>query len=220
MYDLFDKSKKSAQTFWLSANSVIFRQALLAERADIALAVKEILKHSPLHQLQMSSGHYMSVMTSSCGDYGWLSNQTLGYRYSALDPLNAQPWPSMPKLLNQLAQQFAARAGYPDFKPDTCLINRYDSDSKMALHQDNSEQDFDQPVVSFSFGLSAKFLWGGLKRSDQTLHTELHDCDVMVWGGADRLRFHGVQGLLENSCQQPAPIHRFNLTFRQAVRPS
>ncbi len=36
------------------------------------------------------------------------------------------------------------------------------------------------------------FLFGGLERSDRTRRIPLSHGDVLVWGGEDRLRFHGV----------------------------
>jgi alkylated DNA repair protein (DNA oxidative demethylase) len=63
---------------------------------------------------------------------------------------------------------------------------------RLTLHQDKNERDYDAPIVSVSLGLSARFLLGGLKRSDRTKSVPLIHVDVQVWGGPSRLRFHGV----------------------------
>jgi alkylated DNA repair protein (DNA oxidative demethylase) len=69
--------------------------------------------------------------------------------------------------------------------------------------------------VSVSLGIPATFLFGGHKRSDKPQRLPLVNGDVVVWGGEDRLRFHGVAPLKEHS--DPMLVsQRINLTFRQA----
>lgn len=157
----------------------------------------------------------MSMASSNCGELGWISDRT-GYRYSAWNPATGKPWPAMPICLKSLAQRAALAAGFADFTPDACLINRYEPGSFLSLHRDEDEQDFSAPIVSLSLGMSATFLWGGLARTDKIYTIELQHGDVMVWGGQDRMRYHGVQAL----ANLPHPImglQRINLTFRKAV---
>jgi alkylated DNA repair protein (DNA oxidative demethylase) len=71
----------------------------------------------------------------------------------------------MPKVFLDLARQSATKAGYSDFTPDACLINRYEPGARLTLHQDKNENDFGQPIVSVSLELPAIFLFGGLERS-------------------------------------------------------
>lgn len=71
------------------------------------------------------------------------------------------------------------------------------------------------PIVSVSLGMPATFLFGGHERSDKASRIALHHGDVVVWGGEDRLRHHGVLPLKD----QPNPLlgsQRINLTFRKA----
>ena len=115
----------------------------------------------------------------------------------------------------QLAREAAAATGFPDFTPDACLINRYIPGAKMSLHQDKDEQDLKWPVVSLSLGIAAVFLFGGFERKDKAQRIALQHGDVVVWGGVDRLRFHGVLPI------KPAehPLlgeQRINITFRKA----
>jgi len=37
----------------------------------------------------------------------------------------------------------------------------------LTLHQDKGQRDFSAPIVSLSLGLPAKFLFGGLARSER-----------------------------------------------------
>ena len=156
----------------------------------------------------------MSAALSSCGDLGWTTDAT-GYRYTPLDPRSQQPWPSMPETLRQLAMEAAADAGFVDFRPDACLINRYVAGAKMSLHQDKNERRYSEPVVSVSLGLPAIFLFGGHERSGKTQKISLFHGDVVVWGGVDRLRFHGVLPIKEGVHPVMGP-QRINLTFRAA----
>lgn len=83
------------------------------------------------------------------------------------------------------------------------------------MHQDKNERDYEAPIVSVSLGMRATFLFGGHERSDPTLKVLLCHGDAMVWGGVDRLRYHGVTLLKE----EPHPLlgsQRINFTFRRA----
>src|SRR6185312_14649831 len=95
------------------------------------------------------SGHTMSVAMTNCGDLGWITDRT-GYRYTTHDPLTGKPWPPMPASLLQLAQNAASAAGFTDFTPNACLINRYAPGTRLSLHQDKNEQDYSHPIVSVS----------------------------------------------------------------------
>ncbi len=122
----------------------------------------------------------------------------------------------MPSVFQKLAGTAAAEAGFADFAPDACLINRYEPGARMSLHQDRDESDFGAPIVSVSLGLPAIFLFGGLKRSDKTQRYRLEHGDVVVWGGPARLAFHGVAPLADGE-HTSLGRQRINLTFRQAL---
>ena len=185
-----------------------------AQTALLWDCIQMLLTQAPLRQMQTPGGHTMSVAMSNCGALGWVTDSR-GYRYQAHDPLSGQPWPAMPALFLQLAAQAAAAAGYADFVPDACLINRYLPGARMALHQDRNERDMAQPIVSLSLGVSATFLFGGATRSDKAMRLRLHSGDVVVWGGPARLRFHGVDTLPQGRHALSGDA-RFNLTLRKA----
>jgi len=71
------------------------------------------------------------------------------------------------------------------------------------------------PIVSFSIGIPATFLWGGFERNDKTTKIPLEHGDVVVFGGEDRLRFHGVEPIQQNVHEKVGEV-RINLTFRKA----
>ena len=59
------------------------------------------------------------------------------------------------------------------------------------------------------------FLWGGLQRADRPQRVPLFHGDVVVWGGADRLRFHGVAPVPDGTHPLTGSA-RINFTFRRA----
>lgn len=178
--------------------------------------IELVLASAPLRNMQTPGGRRMSVAMSNCGVLGWVSD-CHGYRYEACDPATGVPWPTMPHVFSRLAAEAATAAGYPVFIPDACLINQYQPGTRLALHQDRDEIDFDQPIVSVSLGLSATFQIGGDRRSDRPQRMPLRHGDVVVWGGASRLRYHGVLPL-PTGRHEHLGSRRVNLTFRRAGR--
>jgi alkylated DNA repair protein (DNA oxidative demethylase) len=156
----------------------------------------------------------MSVAMTNCGSLGWVTDRT-GYRYDAIDPQSGAPWPEMPAIFREVAGQAATQAGFAGFSPEACLVNCYEPGTKLSLHQDRDEKNYDQPIVSVSLGLPATFLWGGLKRADKTVRYRLQHGDVVVWGGLSRLVFHGVAPLADGE-HALLGRRRINLTFRRA----
>ncbi len=182
--------------------------------------IRQIEAAAPFRHLQVKSGKSMSVAMTNCGEVGWYLDKA-GYRYQAIDPQTRKPWPAMPSQFKDLAIALAAQAGWANFNPDACLVNRYDLGAKMGLHQDQDEQDFRQPIVSLSIGASCQFLIGGLQRKDPVYKMQLHDGDALVWGNAARRVFHGVESVFPTAVSSMAngttTDLRFNLTFRKAL---
>ena len=164
--------------------------------------------------MQTPGGRRIGVEMTNCGALGWVSDRR-GYRYQPLDPDSGLPWPALPAALAELAPAAARAAGFDGFAPDACLVNRYAPGARMALHQDRDERDLTQPIVSVSLGAPAVFLWGGLQRSDRAERVPLAHGDVVVWGGACRLRFHGVAPLRAAAHPLTGAL-RINCTLRRA----
>ena len=198
----------------LSAGALLLHGYALPQENELLADIARIVAASPFRHMTTPGGFEMSVAMTNCGPLGWTSDRR-GYRYSSLDPTLDKAWPAMPASFAALAASAAEAAGYPQFRPDACLINRYAPGARLSLHQDKDERDFSQPIVSVSLGLPATFLFGGLKRGDKPLRLPLQHGDVVVWGGEDRLRFHGVLPLREGQHPQLGNV-RINLTFRKA----
>ena len=197
----------------LAPGAVLLHGFALADAPALLAAIGAVIAQAPFRQMTTPGGFRMSVAMSNCGPLGWITDRR-GYRYAALDPDSGQPWPAIPPVLLRLALAAAARAGFAHFIPDACLINRYAPGNKMALHQDRDEHDFTQPIVSVSLGLPATFLFGGFARADKTVRVPLQHGDVVVWGGVDRMRFHGVLPVKPGR-HEAVGEQRLNLTFRK-----
>ena len=187
-----------------------------ARDADKSLlkAFDAVIARAPLRHMVTPGGRSMSVAMSNCGPLGWMSD-TSGYRYTGCDPLSSQPWPAMPAIWFDLAARAASKAGYEAFLPDACLINDYQPGAKMSLHQDKDESDLAAPIVSVSLGLPAVFMFGTDQRKACPQRIRLLHGDVVVWGGASRLAYHGIAPLADGA-HGLLGRRRINLTFRQA----
>ncbi|WP_197338542.1 DNA oxidative demethylase AlkB [Ralstonia solanacearum] len=213
--DLFaDHAPVDERRIALGEAALVLRGFAAAEAPALLAAVDAIAVQAPLRHMVTPGGFEMSVALTNCGALGWTTDRR-GYRYAARDPQTDRPWPPLPECFLRLAREAAAEAGFPGFVPDACLINRYVPGARLSLHQDKDEQDYDAPIVSVSLGIPAVFLWGGHRRTDKTQRVPLFHGDVVVWGGPDRLRYHGVLPLKE--AEHPLlGAQRINLTLRRA----
>jgi alkylated DNA repair protein (DNA oxidative demethylase) len=198
----------------IGEQAFVLRGFALPCMQELLPALDGIQSVSPFRHMLTPGGFTMSVVLTNCGDLGWTTDRR-GYRYTCEDPQTGQAWPAMPAAFLRLAGEAAAQAGFPAFAPDACLINRYVKGARLSLHQDKDERDHDAPIVSVSLGIPATFLFGGHRRSDKSARIPLMHGDVVVWGGVDRMRYHGVLPLKEG--EHPLlGAKRINLTFRKA----
>ncbi len=198
----------------IGAEACLLRGFALPYAQNVLAALEQVKTVSPFRRMVTPGGFTMSVEMTNCGALGWTTDRR-GYRYTAIDPHTEKPWPPIPDAFLQLARESATAAGFEDFIPDACLINRYVPGARLSLHQDKDEADFSQPVVSISYGMPATFLFGGNARSDPAARMPLEHGDVVVWGGEDRLRYHGINPLKKGGHPELGE-QRINLTFRKA----
>lgn len=198
----------------LGEGALLLRGFALANEGALLDALNIILMQAPWRHMITPGGQRMSVAMTNAGELGWLSDRR-GYRYEPSDPSTGQAWPAMPPAFLRLAAAAAERAGFRDFAPDACLVNRYEAGTRLSLHQDRDERDFGYPIVSVSLGIPAVFQLGGMQRTDRPQRVPLAHGDVIVWGGPARLRYHGV---LPVKPARHAVLGecRINLTLRRA----
>jgi DNA alkylation damage repair protein AlkB len=178
----------------------------------LELGAREAGFYTPI----VRGGHPMSVRMLCLGRH-W-NARTYAYEDMRSD-IDGQPVPALPAGLAALASRAGREAGY-DFTPDLCIVNWYTAASRMGLHQDRDESPQSiaagMPVVSLSIGDTARFMFGGLRRKDPIEKLELASGDAFVFGGAARLRYHGVTRIVPGTAPPGLPFEgRLNLTFRK-----
>jgi DNA oxidative demethylase len=216
MNDLFERIAPLHPSKEIMADgAALLRGAARPYEKELLPALNAVAAAAPFRHMVTPGGYTMSVAMTNCGAAGWITDRT-GYRYDRIDPETGRLWPPMPACFLDLAVAAATDAGYPQFRPDACLINRYTPGARLSLHQDKNERDFANPIVSVSLGLPATFQFGGLKRTDPVRKFTLRHGDVAVWGGPSRLYYHGVLEL-KDGCHETIGRMRINLTFRRAL---
>jgi alkylated DNA repair protein (DNA oxidative demethylase) len=184
------------------------QRALLSE-------LDEAIRRAPFFTPVMPrTGRPFSVAMTNLGPLGWVSDRA-GYRYQAIHPVTAEPWPPIPDMVLDL---WRAVSGYPH-DPQACLVNYYRAGAKMGLHQDSDEEDFAAPVVSVSLGDTAVFRIGGRERGGPTKSIRLASGDVLVMGGESRLCYHGIDRIVPGTSRLLPQGGRINLTLRRVTRP-
>ena len=169
----------------IGACAFVLRGFALPFVSELLPAIRALEQRAAFRHMVTPGGFTMSVALTNCGRLGWTTDRR-GYRYSENDPDTGLAWPPMPPVFMRLAREAAAAGGFPDFEPDACLVNRYTPGSRLSLHQDKNERDFNAPIVSVSLGVPAVFLFGGHERNDKVARIPLIHGDVAVWGGEDR----------------------------------
>ncbi len=170
--------------------------------------IRAVVREAPMVSLSTPTGKKLSVQMTSAGACGWFSDRK-GYRYET-SQISGKPWPKIPAPVLDIWNSLVSKVR----KPDTCLINFYDSKAKMGLHQDKDERDFSWPVLSISLGDDALFRIGNTFRGGKTESFWLHSGDVLIMGDSARLCYHGVDRIKFGSSNLLKQSGRINLTLR------
>lgn len=187
----------------------VWKQFLSPEQQeDLVSDLRQRVVKTPLFTPKTRFGKPMTVRMTSFGKMGWYSDQR-GYRYVEQHP-NGTAWPEIPPQILALWRQIVTDKR----DPECCLLNYYDRNAKMGLHQDRDEADFSWPVLSVSLGDDALFRIGNTTKGGKTEALWLQSGDVVVMGGAARLTFHGIEKLRFGSSSLLQQSGRINLTCR------
>jgi alkylated DNA repair protein (DNA oxidative demethylase) len=207
-----------AEVVELSAGAVHIRGFLdLDEQGALAQRCRTLIAGDPPAYVPVVRGGGRMHVRMLCLGRHW-NAQTYRYEPTRAD-FDGQPAPPLPEALRTIAIRAAAASGM-HLAPDLCILNYYEDDGRMGLHQDKDESPESiaagAPVVSVSVGDTARFLFGGLKRRDPVDVVWLESGDAFVFGGPSRLRYHGVTRILPGTAPSALGVAgRFNLTFRQ-----
>jgi alkylated DNA repair protein (DNA oxidative demethylase) len=191
---------------WRERFSPIEQKALLED-------VLARLEDAPLYRPVMpNTAKPFSVEESNFGALGWVADKT-GYRYQPTHPLTGKAWPAIPAALLALWAQI--NDGAP---PECCLINLYRPGAKMGLHQDRDEKDISAAVIGVSLGDEALFRIGSSSRGGKTQGVTLASGDVIAFGGAARLAYHGIDRIRPGTSRLMPGGGRLSLTLRRVAR--
>lgn len=161
-------------------------------------------------------GHEMSVKTVCLG-WHWRPYE---YTRTAVD-VNGERVLDVPDWMVRLGRKALAAGGWEDevvaaYTPDAVLVNWYDADARMGMHQDKDEDSL-APVVSLSIGDTCTFRFGNTEtRSKPYRDIRLQSGDMFVFGGPSRLAYHGVPKIFPHTAPADCglPHGRINLTLR------
>ncbi len=182
------------------------------EQEELVEAIRTVVANAPLFVPEMPrTGKPMSVRMTNCGPLGWVTDKHGGYRYQAFHPITGKPWPVMPDKLREIWNSVSAF----DLPPEACLVNFYDEQARMGMHQDRDEKNLQAPVVSISLGDSCLFRAGETTRGGRTTSLRLNSGDVVVLGGPGRLCYHGVDRIYPATSTLLKKGGRINLTLRR-----
>lgn len=210
MPDLFDSLRPCKEPI---ADGVTLLRGF-ADGEKVYSHMQQVACAAPFRNQTTPGGHVIRVASTNCGALGWTSGRG-GYRYRPDDPETGLPWPQIPDELATLAANAALAGGFPGYRPNACLINRYAPGLKLSAHQDKNERDFRWPVVTVSIGVPATFQLFGDSRSGKPINIFLEHGDVLVMGGVSRMAYHGVKPLVQDHHPLTGD-KRYSLTFRVA----
>ncbi|RII14721.1 Alpha-ketoglutarate-dependent dioxygenase AlkB [Streptomyces sp. YIM 130001] len=171
----------------------------------------------PIRHTELPRGGVMSVQTVCIG-WHWQP-----YRYTrTADDVNGRQVAPFPDWLVQLGRQALARAYGASaeaerYTPDTALINFYDGEARMGMHQDKDERS-SAPVVSLSIGDSCVFRIGNTETRNRPYQdVELESGDLVVLGGPSRYVYHGVPKVRPGTAAPDCGLAsgRLNITLRE-----
>lgn len=164
-------------------------------------------------------------MRSVCLGWHWAP-----YRYSrTADDVDGAPVKPLPGWLAEWARAAVGAAArldarvcrrWQEYAPDAAIINFYDDDDRLGMHQDRAE-DNPAPVVSLSLGDRCVFRFGHASgRSRPWQDVVLHSGDLFVFGGPARLAYHGVMRTLPGTAPPELGIRRgrVSVTLRETGR--
>lgn len=191
----------------------------LREQRELVAACREWAEPpAGMRTTRLPSGGVMSVRTVCLG-WHWYP-----YGYSrTLDDEDHTPVKPFPAWLGELGKRAVAEAYEDDaagaaYQPDVALVNYYDGNARMGMHQDKDERSL-APVVSLSLGDRCVFRFGNTENRNQPwTDIELASGDLFVFGGPSRLAYHGVPRIRRSPGDPDLglPEGRLNITIRQS----
>ena len=185
----------------------------LDEQRQLVAECREWAKPPAGMQATRVRGGVMSVRTVCLG-WHWRP-----YEYVKIAGDGAPVKPMAPALVELGRRALGAADLVEPYEPDVALVNFYDADAKMGLHQDRDERS-PAPVVSISLGDTGVFRFGNTEnRNRPWTDVALESGDLFVFAGASRLAFHGVLRIEPGTAPAELDLDgRLNITLRESGR--
>eukprot|EP00897_Mesotaenium_endlicherianum_P008482 jgi/Mesen1/7662/ME000400S06858 len=213
----------------LAEGMVVLRSWLSRQQqVDIVREVQRLgVGPSGFYTPRFPDGSTLSLQLMCLGQH-WEAN-TRSYEPRRAYHDNAVP-PPIPSAFSDIVKRAVAGAQkldreLPCMDPGVCLVNFYERSGRLGMHQDKDESAATlrkgSPVISFSIGDSADFIYGLDRDASKAKRVVLQSGDVLVFGGASRLVFHGVPVVHPNTAPEwlvkatGLRPGRLNLTFRE-----
>ncbi len=172
------------------------------------------------HVPQMFDGKPLPIKSLYLGWY-WRHGSGYTRLYDEASGTTVKPFP---RELAELAHMAYAQI-YGDvgtFAPDSAIINWYDEEATLGMHQDRGETDAvrvrGSPVISISLGDAAIFRFGNtVTRNKPYRDVELQSGDLFVFGGPSRMAYHGVTRVFPNTAPAALGLRgRLSVTIRES----
>lgn len=146
----------------------------------------------------------------------------LDYLYHAQIPNSKSAPHAIPKELKELSHKILQQYfPWPNFNPQSVMVNFYTEDSSMGLHVDKDEPNKEAPVIGLNFGSTCRFFYEdeiGVKKD-----IRIPGNSIYIFGGSARLMRHGLGSIYAKTLAPGSEFYlqnkeRLNLTIRQVLR--
>lgn len=227
MLSLFDNESYLERPI---AGITILRHHWSKEQQHTMLAmIRTLVKAAPFFTPKMNGGQNFTQQLTNCGEWGWVAGEQPysgmefigekhGYRYQRIHPVTGKPWPAIPPALASDARAIAQTLGETEYQSQSCLINYYPfPNGKLGMHQDRTEQNLRNAIITYSLGDSCVFRVGTTMSEAGGFNVKLHSGDVCIMHGAARMAWHGVSKLFPTTPQLLRQGGRISLTVRMVT---
>ncbi|HYD78693.1 MAG TPA: alpha-ketoglutarate-dependent dioxygenase AlkB [Paucimonas sp.] len=154
---------------------------------------------------------------------GWYWRHGGGYTHVVDEAAGTLVKPFPAELFELAHKAYAETFGAADdFEPDSSIINWYDAEATLGMHQDRGETDAvivrGSPVITVSLGDTGIFRFGNTEtRNKPYRDIELQSGDLFVFGGPSRMAYHGVTRILPGTSPLALGLRgRLSITIRES----
>lgn len=143
----------------------------------------------------------------------------LDYHYDPQIPeTKVKPFPIPERIMNMCQDVLNEFFPWPDFSPESVLVNFYTNDSSLGMHVDKDEENHKAPVIGLNFGSACRFRFED--ENGQMQDVKIMGNSIYIFGGKARLMPHGVGNVYSKTLSPGSEAflenkERLNLTIRQ-----